>query len=68
VDAVKGRIAAGSMLHHARRRRHRRSRGQSIVTAPARPGARNVPVIADGGIRYSGDIVEGARRRRQLPR
>ena len=46
-------------LHHPRRRRHRRADDHRDRRVRARAGARTgVPIIADGGIRYSGDITK----------
>ena len=46
-------------LHDARRRRHRRADDHArSPSARRRRRAHDVPIIADGGIRYSGDIVK----------
>ena len=59
VDAVKVGHRRRLDLHDARRRRHRRADDQLDHGVRAgRRAARNVPIIADGGIRYSGDIVK----------
>ena len=57
VDAVKVGIGAGSICTT----RVVAGIGVPMITAImecARAAARNVPIIADGGIRYSGDIVK----------
>ena len=46
-------------LHDARRRRHRRADDhRRSWSARAPPNAHDIPVIADGGIRFSGDITK----------
>ena len=46
-------------LHDARRRRHRRADDHApSSTARRRRTPHDVPIIADGGIRYSGDITK----------
>ena len=46
-------------LHDARRRRHRRADDHArCSTARARRAPHDVPIIADGGIRFSGDITK----------
>jgi IMP dehydrogenase len=55
----QGRHRPGLDLHHAHRRRRRRAadhRGRR--TSPRRWPDTGVPLIADGGIRYSGDIAK----------
>ena len=52
-------MGPGSDLHHARRRGRRRSADLRHARVRARPRrARRIPIIADGGIKYSGDIVK----------
>ena len=58
VDAVKVGIGAGLDLHDPHCGRHRRADDQRDHGMRAAAAARNVPIIADGGIRYSGDIVK----------
>ena len=45
-------------LHDARRRRHRRADDHGDRRVRARGGRADIPIIADGGIRYSGDITK----------
>ena len=57
VDAVKVGIGPGQHLHHAGRDRRGRSPDhRHHGRACAAPD--DVPVIADGGIKYSGDVVK----------
>ncbi len=55
----QGRHRAGLDLHDARRLRRRRAadHGRGRLCRP-RPTRRGVPIIADGGIRHSGDITK----------
>ena len=55
----KGRHRPGLDLHDARRRRRRRAAGHRDPRLRAGRASRTAcPVIADGGIRYSGDIAK----------
>ena len=55
----QGRHRRGLDLHDARGRRHRRPDDHArLPSARARPRPHKVPIIADGGIRYSGDITK----------
>ena len=55
----QGRHRPGLDLHHARRRRRRRAAARSACsTSPSTATERGVPVIADGGIRASGDLAK----------
>ena len=55
----QGRRGRGLDLHHARHlgRGHAAALGHS-ATAPQEAHKHDIPVIADGGIKYSGDIVK----------
>ena len=68
VDAVKVGIGAGSICTT----RVVAGIGVPMITAIAEcaraAAERDVPIIADGGIRYSGDITKAHRRRRELRR
>ena len=59
VDCSQGGHRTGLHLHHARGHRLRRpaDHGDLRVARP-RPYKYGIPVIADGGIRYSGDMVK----------
>jgi IMP dehydrogenase len=58
-DAVKVGIGPGLYLHHAHRDRYRRTADHCHRRRGARAGGKHdVPAIADGGIRYSGDIAK----------
>ena len=52
-------------LHHARRRRRRRAADHRHRRLRARRWPSTTrPIIADGGIKYSGDVIKAHRRRR----
>ena len=58
-DAVKVGIGPGIDLHHPRRRRRRRAAGDRDRRLRARPPQKHgKPIIADGGIKYSGDVAK----------
>ena len=58
-DARQGRHRPGLDLHHAHRRRRRRAADHAPwPTWPTALAAHGVPLIADGGIRFSGDIAK----------
>ena len=55
----QGRHRARLDLHDARRRRRRRAAAhRDRRRGRGRPSAHGVPIIADGGIKYSGDIAK----------
>ena len=59
----QGRHRAGLDLHHAHRRRRRRAADHRDPERRRGPRAGGVPLIADGGIRYSGDVAKAPPRR-----
>ena len=55
----EGRHRPGLDLHHARRRRRRRAAvHRGARRARRSPSAHGIPIIADGGIKYSGDVAK----------
>jgi IMP dehydrogenase len=57
-DAVKVGYRTGIHLHHPYRGRRRCTPDHRCHGSGIRLNARNIPVIADGGIRYTGDMVK----------
>ena len=54
----QGRHRTGLDLHHARRHRRRRAADHRDRRLRSRAAERGVPVITDGGIKFSGDITK----------
>ena len=54
----QGRHRPGLDLHHAHRRRRRRAAAHRHHERGGRGAKSDVPVIADGGIKYSGDLAK----------
>ena len=54
----QGRHRAGLDLHHPHRRRRRRAAAHRDPRCGGGGGQTGVPVIADGGIKYSGDLAK----------